>query len=640
MLENALITLQQFHFIRPNWLLLLLPLPLLLGILIKQRKSSGLWQKVIDPKLAKVMLNSAAHGQHTLPSWPVWLTAWLIAVVALAGPTFTKMPQPVVKNQQALIILLDMSASMAATDIKPSRATRAVQKITDILRARPDGLTGLIVYAGDAHTVTPLTTDTRTITSLLPALSPFIMPSPGSRPDKAVQLARTLAANSGVKEADILLITDNLLAKDAQRLEQALRPGLNLKIIAIGSSEGAPVPLPTGGFLRDGQGQIVVPKLDLGTIKSISQDLNVPWRSLSLDDSDWQTLLSATNADNLTNNLTHSENSTEQFDLWRDDGYWLILLILPLSLLLFRRGALLCLPLVFWLAQPQPALATPWQTADQQGAALFNQDPATAAQTFKDPAWRASAHYKAGDYAKAVKDYQSLPKSAENRYNLGNALAQNGQLKEAISAYDNALALNPKLDVAQKNKALVEQLLKQQEQKNNDQNQQKNNEENSEKNTDQNNDQSKNQENNNQENNDQENSHEQGQSDKSSNQQNDQEPQNNHGQQNNADNSDDSADNTEQNSAENTEQNSEQEAKDNAQQHANKNTEEQEAKNEEQEDGIEPATSSGLNREEQEAMDKWLKQVPDNPGNLLQRKFLYQYRQRANADYDQGDAAW
>lgn len=627
--------LTQLHFIRPQWLLLLLPAPLFLLLIRHQQRAAGIWQKVIDPALLPAMLkhNHQQQQNRQWPSWPLWLFAWIIAAVALAGPSYKKMPQPVAQNEQALIILLDMSASMAATDIKPSRATRAVQKITDILRARPDGLTALITYAGDAHTVTPLTTDTRTITSLVPAISPFIMPSAGSRPDKAIALARTLAANSGIKQADVLLITDGLLKKDTERMAKELRAGLNLKIIALGSSEGGPVPLPNGGFLRDGRDQIVVPKLDENIIAQVSQELAVPWRKLSLNDSDWQSLLSNASLHNLES--SQSEHAS-QFDLWRDDGYWLIFLILPFALLLFRKGVLVAVTLMPWLLasslliNSNVAEASPWQTPDQQGAQLFEQAPEQAAQYFNNPAWKASAQYKAGDYESAAQGFQQLPKTANNQYNLGNALAQSGKLEEALKAYDNALAQQPDFEQAAKNRALVEELLKQQQQQNDQSqdNQNQNKQDKSEQNQ-----QGQNQQN--QDGQNQDDRNQQGQSQQNQNNQDqDKQNQDSPNQQSDAQNEQaDSEKDTDSNQAKNSE------AEEQQGQQASKATEDQNEQSEQQANAAQ-AQPEGLSREEQEAMEKWLKQVPDNPGNLLQRKFLHQYRQRQQDDFEQGDAPW
>ena len=216
-LNQLLPALQDLHLLRPLWLLALLPVPVLVWLLHQRRAKAGQWQHIIDADLLPAMLSDQHSGQQGSMAW-WWLAGWCLAVMALAGPAVQKLPQPVHKNQQALVILLDMSASMAAQDIKPSRSVRAIQKVTDIVRARRDGLTALVVYAGDAHTVTPLTDDGRTIESLLPSLSPFIMPAPGSRPDKAIALGQQLTQAAGIPAGDLLLITDGVQQRDIARI--------------------------------------------------------------------------------------------------------------------------------------------------------------------------------------------------------------------------------------------------------------------------------------------------------------------------------------------------------------------------------------------------------------------------------------
>lgn len=628
-------TLSDFHFLRPLWLLLLLPTPFLLWLVKRRSQQSSAWQQVIDPRLQSVMLEQESSPKKQTALWPFWAVAWLIAVLALAGPSSVKIPQPVSKNQQALIILLDMSASMAAQDVTPSRATRAIQKITDIVRSRKDGVTALVVYSGDAHTVTPLTDDTRTIETLLPALSPFIMPAPGSRPEKAVKLARELANNAGVKQADVLLITDGIQTQDIERINNELRAGLKLSVISIGTKEGAPIPLPNGGFLRDNKNQIVIPALDNEPIKQLSKKLNAPWRDIALDDSDWQSLISQPHELEQDSNLAKQE-----FDLWRDDGYWLILLIIPFALLMFRRGVLLCLPLVFVLGinTPQSAQASPWLTADQQGAQLFEQNPQAAAQQFSTEAWRGSAYYRAGDYENAAAAFSHAPESAENLYNLGNALAQNGQYKEAITAYEQALEKQADFPAASKNKSIVEEALKQQQQNsdgdgdsdeqadsndqqsaddnNQNENQDESNDDSQSDHSESNNSQSENSQN--------QDSNSQDQSANDYDPQKKDEPKN--------DDNDSSAD------SENNEQ--DQQDTDSAEQQASNESDTEETNDEQNTAATTDGSDEGLSREEQEAMQKWLQRIPDNPGNLLQRKFLYQYRQTAPEDTDRGEVQW
>ena len=183
--------LSQFHLIRPTWLLALIPAILLFVFLLKRQLASARWNGIIDKALMPHVLDQMPSEQSR---WPLWfiLLAWIVASIALAGPTWQQLPQPVLKKDDALVVVLDMSLSMAAQDVNPDRVTRARQKIIDILKHRKEGLTALVVYAGDAYTVTPLTDDTDTAINLVPALSPFIMPSMGSRPDKALILAKKL----------------------------------------------------------------------------------------------------------------------------------------------------------------------------------------------------------------------------------------------------------------------------------------------------------------------------------------------------------------------------------------------------------------------------------------------------------------
>lgn len=617
-------TLPDFHFLRPLWLLLLVPTPILLWLLKRRSQLSSAWHQVIDPKLHSAMLEQDNAIKKKTALWPFWLIAWLMTVIALAGPASIKIPQPVSKNQQALIILLDMSASMAAQDVSPSRATRAIQKITDIVRTRKDGITALVVYSGDAHTVTPLTDDTRTIETLLPALSPFIMPALGSRPEKAVKLARELANNAGVKQADVLLITDGIEIKDIERISNELRTGLKLSVISIGTKEGAPIPMPNGGFLRDGRGQIVIPSLNTDPIKQLSKKLNIPWRNMTLDDSDWQSLVSQPHE--LEQN---SDLAKQEFDLWRDDGYWLILLVVPFVLLLFRRGILLCLPLaiVVGIGTPSVAEASPWYSADQKGAQLFEKNPQAAAQQFSDEAWQGSAYYRAGDYEGAANAFKKAPDSAENLYNLGNALAQNGQYKEAIKAYDQALKKQADFPQAIKNKDIVKEALKQQEQQSGD----GDSDSDPQNNSDNSDGQNQNSDGQPQDGNSQTDNSQSQDSKNNTSKNDDYDPQRK--------DEDSQADNEYSPEGEDSEhqQNNEQDnGQADSQQKDSANTEDEQSSP----TAAAEHSDEGLSREEQEAMQKWLQRIPDNPGNLLQRKFLYQYRQAAPEDTDSGEVLW
>src|SRR5690606_4082420 len=143
------------------------------------RSSGANWRREIAPDLLDHLLD---HRGERRMRWPWWLAfaGWVLGCLALAGPTWEKLPQPVLQKRDALVVVLDLSLSMTVADVQPSRLQRARYKILDLLQRRTEGLTGLVAYAGDAHVVTPLTDDTATIANLVPALAPDMMPIYGS----------------------------------------------------------------------------------------------------------------------------------------------------------------------------------------------------------------------------------------------------------------------------------------------------------------------------------------------------------------------------------------------------------------------------------------------------------------------------
>ena len=153
--------LGDFHFLRPFWFLGLIPILMIWLVYRSQDKGSGGWEGVINPMLADYLIDRGeVISEFTKRvQFLLWLIAWLLACTALAGPTWEKLPEPVAKKVSALIIVLDLSPSMLAQDIKPSRIMRARYKLIDILNLRKEGLTALVVYSGGAHLVSPLTDD-------------------------------------------------------------------------------------------------------------------------------------------------------------------------------------------------------------------------------------------------------------------------------------------------------------------------------------------------------------------------------------------------------------------------------------------------------------------------------------------------
>jgi Ca-activated chloride channel family protein len=604
--------LSQFHLLRPLWLLALIPSVLLFVFLLKRRLASARWNGIIDESLMPHVLDQMPSEQSR---WPLWfiLFTWVITAIALAGPAWEQLPQPIQKKEDALVIVMDMSLSMAAQDVSPNRATRARQKVIDILKQRNEGLTALVVYAGDAYTVTPLTDDADTIINLVPSLSPFIMPAMGSRPDKALALADKLIIDAGLIRAKFLLITDGIQTKDIRRIKKVLgSKQQQLSVLTLGTEEGAPIALQDGGFKRDGQGNIVLPKLDLEVIKQLANELNIHWHQMSFDDSDWHYLLdenslSEKNQGSNSQSIMNDTNTLErQFDLWADQGYWLIFIVIIIAALSFRRGWLLSIAFLITL-QPETSYASlwddAWQTKDQQAQQVFENDPAKAAELFKDPNWKASSLYRAQEFEQASEiltseidaNKDALPaQNAERYFNRGNALAHAGELEKAIESYEKALELNEEFPDAEFNKSLVEQLLQQEkEQQQSDENQD----------SDEQQDSDEKKESDQQQDSDQKNSDQQDSDDQSSDQ-----------------------------------QESDQEKSDNNDSKEKEKEHEEEKQAEQERQAKQAEAEDNMSREEKQALEQWLNRIPDDPGGLLKRKFLYQYKQRDHQD--EGEVSW
>jgi Ca-activated chloride channel family protein len=582
------------HFIRPE-LLWLLPVVLPLILLAWRKQSSGGdWAKAIDSELLPHLVASEGSSGSRLRQ--LWWLALPLLVFGASGPSLERTELPVFEKSDALVIVLDLSRSMWATDTQPSRIRRARQKVMDVLDLRSEGVTGMVVFAGDAHVVTPLTDDTRTIENLLSALAPDIMPLPGSNATEALGLAASLLETSGLTNGSVLLITDGLPKLSTSQVSDLLKPvGAALSILIVGTETGAPIPLPDGGFLRDDSDQIVIPAVDKRMIQQIASNLDARSASVSVDSSDLTYLLSGTES-----SMTSDDSLERKTDTWVDLGYWLAIAAALLLLPLFRRGALSALVFAVLLTDADPAQANPlenfWSTPDQKGAsALADGDPALAATLFEAPEWRGTAQYEAGNFKSSSTEFGKL-ESTDSLYNRGNALALAGDLKAAIESYDKSLALSPERQDAITNRELVKSLLEQQEQD--------------------------------QQGNDQDSDSDQSDQDGES-----------------QDSESESAQQEQDSQSESQEGDSEPSDQQPSDQESQQNGDAEMTEDLSPSD-LEEATQEQLARfdealEEQQALEQWLRRVPDDPGGLLRRKFRYQTIQRLrNGEEPDEDVRW
>jgi Ca-activated chloride channel family protein len=596
------------HLIRPLWLLLALTIPLLYVMRDRLRQGGTGWEHYIPQALLNPLIRRQGQqpGARLLsPLLPLSLGI-LVVAIALSGPSWRQAPTPLKQPEDSLVIVLDLSLSMLATDVEPDRLTLAKRKIRDILAVRDGGLTGLLVYSGDAHVVTPLTEDRRTIEAMLNVLEPAIMPAQGNRTDLGIKRAVELLEQGAPGRGRILLIADDVPARHHNDIRTNLHgTPYSLNTLAVGSREGGPIPLAKRGFIRD-NGNIVITRADPENLARLARENRGLSHELTLGDTDIQQL----RLQPVISDDWYQGQDGLTVNRWQDDGYWLLWLALPLLLLGWRKGAFaICamaiLPLTF---APRPVMAFDWgglwQREDQRGPSLIEQNPARAADLLQQPGWRGSALYRDGKFDDAAQVFADQP-GATGHYNRGNALARAGQLEQALEAYQQALDEDPDFEDARANHDLVRQLLEQQQ-------------ESSSQNGDQNQDNQDQQDSSGDQNQDSQ------QGDGSESEQNNQGNDPGQSRQPDADQPDDKGQNDGEPDQDTTES-AQQAPSDPTEPDAGEQTAEAPAAISEQ-----PLT---------QGQEQWLRRVPDNPGGLLQRKFLQQHQQRQTTP-DEGDTPW
>jgi Ca-activated chloride channel family protein len=409
--------LASLHLLRPGWLALLLlaPLPLLLER--RRQRDAGGWRGVIAPHLLAQLRQRVGSRPRLRPAT---CAAALFAVLALAlsGPSWRRVPSPLVADQAPMVVALDLSRAG-----QPALAA-GKRKIRDLVALRAGARTGLIAYAGTAHAVLPPTDDPRLIETYLDALAPDLMPRDGSAAAEAAGLARR-ALDREAGAGTILLVTPAVPAIEAEAFRAALRGARHaVQVLATGA----------GGFEGVPGATVVRGTPDGADVARIAAHAQRHFTAAPADDPAL---------------------------LWQDAGLWVAFLALPLALFWARRGALAGAFILLWLGM-QPAAAEPgwfaaiWLTPDQRARLLLERgDPAGAAALFTDPLWRGIALYRAGDYAGAAAAF-ALRESAAAQYNRGNALMMLPRgWNDAIPAYDLALQRRPDFPEARDNRAIA-----------------------------------------------------------------------------------------------------------------------------------------------------------------------------------------
>jgi len=424
------LSLASLHLLRPQWLWALLALPVLLGLWRVRRRRTSVWRENVDAHLLPHLLVERGGARVRWGAWTAGV-AYVLAVLALAGPSWRQVPQPLWQSRTPLVVAVDLSGAALAADLPPSRLAQSRAKLSTLLRERQGGQVALVAFADDAFTVAPLTEDAANVALFLDALSPEVMPVDGQRADRAIEWSVQLLKQSGFDRGRILLMTDHAGDGAGQAASNAAKQGFRIDVLGVGAEAGAPY--------RRGDGTFANARLDEGSLRGLASSGDGRYARIASDDGD----LRALGVLDPTDTEDAARVDGKRGHAWQDEGYWLLPPLMLLALFAFRRRAALAVVVLCVLWNPVRA-ADLWRRADQVEHTRIAQG---------------NEAFRRGDFNAAAQAYQ-LADSADAHYNRGNALAKAGQYPQAIAAYDEALKRQPDMPDAIANKRAVEAAMK------------------------------------------------------------------------------------------------------------------------------------------------------------------------------------
>ena len=451
-----------FHFLRPWWLLAFIPLLLSLRHLWSANNFVGKWRKIIAPELLDAMLVHSGRSRWFNPV-SVAMVVVTLGVVALAGPTWKQQTSPFAEDVAALVIALDVSSSMKQQDVQPSRLDRAKQKVQDLLKMRPGGRVGLVVYAGSAHSVIPLTNDPDVVNNFLGAIESEMMPRKGKFPEKALLVAQKMLGDTPVP-GTVLVIGDGISPQTRADFKDFFSSHEHqLLVFGIGST----LPNASEEGVRD---DVLIP-LERSALKKLAHDNKGYYQSMTLDTTDVSRLNRR-----IDSRMVIDEDGSRP---WVDSGYYLVYLIALSMLLWFRKGWTLhwsiVLVVLTGMSVPRPSMANDaveseswvltryfmdlWLSQDQQGRYYLQQgEYRKAAAHFENITWRGIAYYRAENF-KAAAEMFSRIETVNGYFNLANAWAHSRNYIYAVQAYNQVLELEPSHAGALKNRDKIQQII-------------------------------------------------------------------------------------------------------------------------------------------------------------------------------------
>lgn len=389
----------------PYFLLLLL-VPVLIGLVKRSHFGKSAWEKVCDPDLLPALtIDTSAKESPFYTYLTVGLWCW--ACVCLSGPALLKKDLPTASTSSGIAVVVDMSPAM-----DKAAAGQMTRKLYDLLETYPDSTFGLVLTDAKAYTALPMTQDKTIFKNIIPDLKERIMPQQGQNIPAGIQRAEQLLKQSGFKKGNILLITAGVAESDPLAMD-ANKSDYPVYVLGVGEVAPHPVSLQGGGFWG---GDTPI----MASLEKLSSTLGKSYHYATLDESDLRALIGDVKADK----IEHNQATLPQY---QNIGIYGLLLLLPLTALLFRRGVLLALLLICFAGRP--AFAGFWWRSEQE---LYQKQ------------MQGIADFNIGQYDKAEKQFQSIASlDIEALYNQATALAYAGKLQDAIKTYEKVLQIDP-----------------------------------------------------------------------------------------------------------------------------------------------------------------------------------------------------
>lgn len=493
-----------FNFAQPFWLCGLLLIPLGWAWYkywqhISKANLSGL-NKFIDEKLLPHLLIKSGNDSKVVSYG--WLYAILTAciVIALANPRWSYEDLDAYQTSASMVILLDLSASMNATDISPSRIIRARQSIEDLLNLSKGLKIGLVGFAGNAHLISPITDDLVTVKTYVPALDTDLTKLQGNSFHQALLMGGELLANEPGDQKSLLVVSDgNFTSTDfSKELATLSSHGIKVHVLGIGTANGAPYKN-SSGALHKSQGKLIISKLNTNILQTIAKQGHGIYTETVNNDAGVKAILRKAE-----HNSPDEQIVSGKVRQWQDRYYWFIFPAVAILLYLMRQRVLyVCVALVITGLFPAPnafALELPsaFKNSEQQGQQAYVQTEfQRAAGLFNDPYRKGVALYRAGEYAQAEQEFNQASSNGlkiDAQYNAGNAQMQQRKWRAAIKSYESVLRVEPEHFAAQHNLEIAKLMLEEQDENDEEQDQDQNNkQDNQDSKQDQKNDQQKNQ---------------------------------------------------------------------------------------------------------------------------------------------------